>query len=98
MGLASETLSLVLRLGFVFTLDVVLVMFVLAVAAVGLAAGRGGVNRVSLSSTREAFRGPVAELHFGANFRITVRAVCVSEVANITARGIVVSLPIPGES
>jgi len=35
-GLASETLSLVLRLGFVFTLDVVLVMFVLAVAAVGL--------------------------------------------------------------
>ena len=35
-GLASEILSLLARLGFVFTLDVVLACFVLGVAAVGL--------------------------------------------------------------
>jgi hypothetical protein len=35
-GLASETSSLLLRLGFVFTLGVVLAVFVLAVAAIGL--------------------------------------------------------------
>jgi hypothetical protein len=40
-GLAGEIISLLVRLGFVFTLDVLLVCFVLAVAVVGLRQGTG---------------------------------------------------------
>jgi hypothetical protein len=44
-GLMSEMLSLLVRLGFVFTLDVLLVRFVLAVIVVGLR--RGVVSPIS---------------------------------------------------
>jgi hypothetical protein len=43
-SLTSEILSLLVRLGFVFTLDVLLVCFVLAVIVVGLRRGRGLPN------------------------------------------------------
>lgn len=44
-GLAGEILSLLVRLGFAFTLDVMLACFVLAVAALGLRRGRTAMDQ-----------------------------------------------------